>query len=203
MTRLLIFFLITIFLKSLHGQENQTIIVYFLYGSQPKSEFKSEPTYLGGIYGGHVSIGIDSLVVGFSTSLTSKRQVHLFPHKYNSIGQFFAKDVKDFLKDTISQKYSTIAIPLSESQYDTIKLIHNDYLRNSPYDYAFFGMRCASSAYEILSQAGIVKSKTRCCVVISNFYPKLFRHKLLHLAKAKGYKVTKHKGNKRRNWEKD
>ncbi len=201
--RLLIVFLITFFVQCMYAQENHTIIVFFLYGSQPKSEFKNEPTYLGGIYGGHVSIGIDSLVVGFSTSLTSKRQVHIFPHKHNSIGKFFAKDIRDFLKDTVSRKYTTIAIPLSEEQYDTIKQIHNDYLQNSPYDYAFFGMRCAASAYEILSQAGIVKSKSKCGVVFSNFYPKLLRYKLFHLAKANGYKVTKHKGNKRRNWEKD
>ncbi len=203
MTRLLIVFLITFFVRSLYGQQNHTIIVFFLYGSQPRSEFKNEPSYLGGIHGGHVSIGIDSLVVGFSSSLTAKRQVHIFPHKHNSIGKFFTKDLTDFLKDTISRKYTTIAIPLSEDQYDTIKHIQNDYLKNSPYDYAFFGMRCASSAYEVLSQAGIVERKTKCGVIFSNFYPKLLRHKLLHLAKLKGYNVTKHKGNKRRFWEKD
>ena len=183
------------------GQDNQSIKVYFLYGSKPAHHFKNiEKKYFGGIHAGHVSIGIDTAVVGF----TRHNGFHIISHKKKLKGRFESKGISRFLLDTIGFKYITFQIPLNDSQYIKIKTIFNNYLfSKTPYDYAFLGMRCASASYDILSQIGIFKTKSKWCNIFSNFYPKLLRKKMLKLAKISNYKITKQPGRPSRTWEND
>lgn len=182
------------------GQDTHTINVYFLYGSKPAHHHKKDELKLfGGLHGGHVSIGIDTVVNGFNYN----NDFHIFPRKRNINAKFVSEGITSFKQDSISRKYTTFQITLADSQYYKLKTIYKNYLAKTPYDYAFFGMRCAASTYEILSQLGILKIKSKCCNIFSNFYPKLLRRKMFKLAKKYNYKITKQAGRASRKWEQD
>jgi hypothetical protein len=183
-----------------HGQTEHLLKVLFRYGSRPARGYENiEREDFGGIHGGHVCIGIDSIVIGFDSPVG----FHVFPRKKNLKGVFVLEDECDYMQDTIKKKYAIVEIPLSGQQYDKLQKVISAYLSKTPYDYAFFGMRCASATYDILSQIGIFKQKSRAGNIISNFYPKLLRRKVFHLARENNYKITKLKGRKTRVWEDD
>lgn len=182
------------------GQQNHIIKVLFRYGSRPARGYeKIEHPDFGGIHGGHVCLAIDSVVIGFD----SPNGYHIFPRKKNIKGMFLCEKEQEYMKDTITKKYAIVEIPITNEQYLKLNNILTCYLNKPPYDYAFFGMRCASATYDMLSQIGILKYRSFIGNVFSNFYPKLLRGKIFHLAKEKKYKVTKLKGRKTREWEED
>lgn len=189
------------FFTSTFGQATHSINVYFLYGSKPAPCCKKEESkYFGGIHGGHVSISFDTAVVGF----TRFNGFHIFSHKKNIKGVYTYKGIGSFLQDTIGEKYTTFQLSLTDSLYNKLQTVINKYLfTKTPYDYAFFGIRCAAASYDILSQIGIFKIKSRCCNIISNFYPKKLRRKMFRLADKYGYKVTRQIGRSSRKWEND
>ncbi len=100
-------------------------------------------------------------------------------------------------------KYASVYIPLTQKQYDNAQQILTVYISKTPYDYAFIGMRCASSTREILGQLGIMEKKSNFYYVLTTFYPKRLRKKVLKLAKERQYKVIKQDGKTTRKWEKD
>lgn len=175
------------------------IKVRFLYGSKPKKKYKeTEKPWFGGIHGGHVSIEAGGYVVGFepfgSLHIVSKSKLH---------SEFVSEPLEEWLQDTSTLKYTTIVIPISKAQYDSLLKIHEAYTASPPYDYAFLGMRCASATYEILGRIGVVAYKPNTKNVTVNFYPKKLRQKLLKLAKRKGYEVIRQEGRTTRIWEDD
>jgi len=194
---LISFFILT----ALFGQDITVIKVNFLYGSKPDRHYKNkEIKYFGGLHGGHVSIGIDTTVVGFGRY----NGFHIFSHKHNMKGIFKIESINCFMQDTVYCKYTTFQIALKDSQYYKLKTVINNYLyTKTPYDYAFFGMRCASAAYDILSQIGIFEIKSRWGNILSNFYPKLLRKKMFTLSEQNNYIVTKQPGRISRKWEND
>lgn len=117
--------------------------------------------------------------------------------------RFSIEKVEDWVKDTPTLKYTTIIIPVSRQQLDSLHEIHQSYLKQAPYDYAFIGMRCAAATYDILGQIGIVKWLPNSKNTVKNFYPKLLRKKLLKLANERGYEVHRQQGRKTRKWEGD
>jgi len=176
------------------------IKVKFLYGSKPKRAFKStEPKEMGGLHGGHVSIEVDDIDYGFEP-ITDR--VHIFPRK---------KCNSDYLKkypgdSTLSPKDSktvTFIIPITNAQYNQLNQIHQCYVDSTPCDYAFFGMRCASTVQEILGEIGIVKKRNRVFNIVSTFYPKRLRKRMFRLAKKNNYEIIKTEGKSTRIWEKD
>lgn len=184
------------------SQDSGFIKVHFLYGSKPKKKYKkTEKPWFGGIHGGHVSIESEGYVYGFlpyeSFHLVGKKRAD----KRHSI--FSMESVESWVKDTATLKYTTITIPVSKQQQDSLHNIHQSYLKHPPYDYAFIGMRCASATYDILGQIGIVEWLPNKKNTFKNFYPKLLRKKLLKLAKQRGYKVHRQQGRKTRKWERD
>jgi hypothetical protein len=196
--------IITVFMLFLtnlsEGQTDHILKVLFRYGSRPARGYeKIEHSDFGGIHGGHVCIAIDSMVFGFD----SPNGYHIFPRKKNIKGVFLSEKEHEYMKDTITKKYAIVEIPITNEQYLKLKNIFTSYLNKPPYDYAFFGMRCASATYDVLSQIGIMKYKHFTGNVVSNFYPKLLRRKVFRLAKENNYKVTKLKGRKTRQWEED
>ena len=195
---LLILFLI---IAALFGQSTNSIKVYFLYGSKTNHHCKNqEIKYFGGLHGGHVSIGIDTNVVGFGHNYG----FHVFSHKKKFKGNFKTESISCFMRDTVGFKYTTFQIPLTDSQYYKLKTVINNYLfSKTPYDYAFFGMRCTSAAYDILSHIGLFKIKSRWGNILSNFYPKLLRKKMFKISEKYNYIVTKQPGRISRKWEND
>ena len=183
------------------GQTGKSINVYFLYGSRPALFHKNhEARYLGGKHGGHVTIGFDTLVIGF----VPYKGFHVFAHRKHFKSTFRIEEIHQFLNDTFGSKYATFEIAVTDSQYGILTGVLTKYLnKNPPYDYAFLGMRCASATYDILSQMGIFEEKSRFSNIISNFYPKKLRRKMFSLAKINNYKVKTKKGRSSRKWEND
>lgn len=181
------------------GQQD-TIKVYFLYGSKPAKEYrKTEKKRFGGIHGGHVSIGVDTSIIGFSP----RGKFHIFATDKNRNSAFWAQGLSSFQQDTVGNRFVVISIPVSAEDYQKIQDIHYNYMDCTPYDYAFLGMRCAAASYDVLSQLDILEKRNRWRTKFGIFYPKILRKKMLKLAKERGYKVYKQRGSARRKWEKD
>ncbi len=182
------------------GQKMDTIQVLFLYGSRPVHGYwHKESHYFGGFHGGHVSVVMDSFVIGFR----HVKGLHVIPKRKHDGGSYINEKLKDFVKDTIASKYTSFKVPITHEQYQNLNNIFQAYIDKTPYDYAFLGMRCASATYEVLSYIGLFKIKSRCGNIISNFYPKLFRKKMFALAKEKNWKISRQPGRKTRKWEMD
>ena len=200
MRMLLLTFMMVSMTSFASGQSDHILKVLCRYGSRPARGFEKVEKYdFGGIHGGHVCLGIDSVVIGFD----SPNGFHIFPRKKNNKGFWVREEEADFMKDTVTKKYAIVEIPISDDQYHLLNTILAAYIKKPPYDYAFFGMRCASATYDVLSQIGILEHKPYWRNVKSNFYPKLFRRKILRLAKKQGYKITRLKGRQSRQWEDD
>lgn len=175
------------------------IKINFLYGSKPVRKFKStEKPLFGGIHGGHVSIEVDSVDVSF----TKKGKFHIFPNK-----KFHSHYIKKELKDSVlyrqGHKWVYIVIPVTEKQYNKIVEIQNRYLEKSPYDYAFFGMRCAAAAQDVLGQSGVLPYKNKFHNILTTFYPRPLRKRMLKMAKLNGYRIYSQPGKESRKWEND
>jgi hypothetical protein len=197
---LLILVLAFVVPAGLIGQETHLLKVFFRYGSIPEVGYEYvEYAETGGLHGGHVSLGMDSLEIGFSNI----GRVHIFPDTETPTGLFYWEYLKDFEDQVADKKYVTYLVPITDQQYTWLRTILMTYLDNPPYDYAFFGMRCASATYDILSQIGLFDRKNRTANIISNFMPRLFRSKMAELARKNGYTVVRVKGRKTRIWEED
>ncbi|MEO5645465.1 MAG: hypothetical protein ABIQ40_01405 [Bacteroidia bacterium] len=176
------------------------ITVHFLYGSKPASGNKAtEPKLFGGIHGGHVSIQIDSTIYSF----TPKTGWHIISRHHKIEGGFIEEAATTWAKDTSDKKYTSIRIPLTDSQYLSLTNLEQCYLDTCPYDYAFLGMRCASACADVLSHLGIVKQRSNFGLIRKNFYPKRLRRKLLRYAKKNELEVIRKEGKRSRKWESD
>ena len=179
--------------------------VHFLYGSRPSSKYKFiEPAWFGGKMGGHVGIGIDSDKIlnfvhrGTFHLITNKQNKHSCymistPSKFNSILGGDSKKVKTL----------TILIPIKKEQFQKLDSLSKEYLKESPYDYAFLGMRCGAASYDILAQLGIVPIYSHNRTSLKIFYPKILRKQLLIKAEKNGWQMIRQEGSNRRVWEKD
>lgn len=178
----------------------QTIAVHFLYGSKPANKHKtSETKWFGGKKGGHVTIETGDSIIGFQPG----GKCHLFGKKKNANGYFSNEEKQNWIIDTATLKYTSIIIPIDEGNYLKVKTVVNKYLKQSPYDYAVFGMRCAAATYDVLEETGIVKKRSLLGKWTSYFYPQLLRRRLLKIANTKNYTVIKNKGRNSRKWEKE
>ena len=176
------------------------IKVHFLYGSKPKKKFSHvEKKWFGGLHGGHVSIEIGNEVVGFEP----KESLHIFSNKKNKHSFFRREALYAWASDTSTKKYASVLIPVTAEQYQAVLEVHEDYIQSPPYDYAFFGMRCAAATYEILSRIDVVSARSNFLNVAAHFYPKPLRRKMLKLAHRRGYVIVSHHGRETRKWERD
>lgn len=184
---------------SLQAQTNQ-IKVYFLYGSRPAKCCKStEKRLFGGINGGHVSIGVDDEIIGFGPV----GKFHFISRKKQCHSGFRCEPQESFNLDSVGKKYVVITIPVSDEQYAKIKDIHNRYQAETPYDYAFMGMRCAAASYDVLSQIGLLEMKPRTTIALQIFYPRRLRRRMLKIAEERGYKIERKEGSQSRVWERE
>ena len=124
-----------------------------MYGSKPKRAYKNtEPKFFGGIHGGHVFLETNNKIISFGTN---NGKWHVFPHKSKSAGMYREDKSLAWRGDSAKKKITTIVIPITEEQLLKFKEIENKYFKQTPYDYAFFGMRCAAGAYDMLSNAEV------------------------------------------------
>lgn len=176
------------------------IKVHFLYGSKPKKNMTpKEVKYFGGLHGGHVSIQVGNIDYGFEPT----DKVHILPHRRNPKSDYVDHIVKGPMRYDTTSKVTSFIIPLTTVQYDKLNNINLGYCKKAPYDYAFFGMRCASTAQDVLGQIGVVKKRGRFSNIVTAFYPKKLRKRLFKVAKLKNYTVVQRPGRASRKWEKD
>jgi len=181
-------------------EKPSVIKVHFLYGSKPKKAFRLvEKKWFGGIHGGHVSLEVGNEVIGFEP----QGKFHVFGHRKNCHSRFDSKPILQWMEDSAGMKYTSIAIPITATQYQQLTEIHQKYRLQTPYDYAFFGMRCAAATYEILSQLDLLPPRNRHRLVVRYFYPKRLRKKLLKIADKRHYAVHRQAGRPTRKWEKE
>lgn len=179
--------------------------VHFLYGSKPLKAYKdSEPKWFGGILGGHVGIEGDSnRILDFGP----KGKFHIFAKKNNRNSYFGHRDIASFYSilgaHPDSVKMAVVYIPITRIQKEKFDSISKAYTAHSPYDYAFFGMRCGAASYDVLSQLNILPDYNYTQTYLRIFYPKKLRKRLFALAAAKNWKVVKYEGSSRRKWEQD
>jgi hypothetical protein len=184
-----------------YASDSLFLKLHFVYGSKPAHDCKHiEHKQFGGIHGGHVYIELEDKIISFGTN---KGKWHVFPHKNRSAGKYRIDKDLTWHGDTAPKKITTIIIPVTEAQLHKLKQAEKNYFEQTPYDYAFFGMRCAAGAYDMLSKAEVCKRKSRFGIISKNFYPKRLRVKLLRRAQKEHWAVLKQEGRKTRKWEND
>lgn len=186
-----------IVLTSVNVSAHDTLKVLFVYGSKPL--VKGESRSFGGIHGGHVSLKYKTAFASF----VHEGKLHLFPKKKALHSKFIVEKDRDFREDTSISRYVIISIPINDMQSKILDSILTQRLKNPSYDYAFLGFRCASSAYEVLSSAGIFKHYSYSRIKFKFFYPKRLRKYLLREAKKNQWPLFWRSGIKSRKWEKD
>ncbi|HEV2480613.1 MAG TPA: hypothetical protein VGS79_13145 [Puia sp.] len=98
-------------------------------------------------------------------------------------------------------------IPVTATQQHKLDSLADAYTKNTPYDYAFFGMRCASASYEFLKEAGLV-TEYRHHIWMNIFTTRDFRNALYkdyvrNRGQGKGWRLETSRGSASRKWEKD
>ncbi|HMF72051.1 MAG TPA: hypothetical protein VK616_11275 [Flavitalea sp.] len=102
-----------------------------------------------------------------------------------------------------SVKKAVVVIPVTGLQKQRFDSIAAVYLKQTPYDYAFLGMRCGAAAYEILGQLGILPQLSLKKTSKRIFYPKLLRQKLFVKAETNNWTIERQEGSPKRKWEQD
>ena len=179
-----------------------TLRVHFLYGSRPARGYKDVEKHLfGGIHGGHVSIGSTHGIYGFGP----RDRFHLVGHRSRKRRHsYFQYETRpEFQRDSVGKQYLTVFVPISKKTMWTIDSLHACFAQNSPYDYAFLGMRCAASSYDMLAYAGITKKRSKFGTWFRIFYPRKLRTRMVRKAESNGWKMIYRAGPERRVWERD
>lgn len=196
-------FFFFLFLTESYAQDTTYLKVHFLYGSTPKKEFKeSESKWFGGKIGGHVGIEFDSnKIINFiphgEFHWCAKEGDHHSKFAIHSIEGFY----EIFGSPSEEVKKTWITIPITKQQKQKLDSIVHAYTRQTPYDYAFVGMRCGAAAYEILGQLGILKKISYRKTYLKIFYPKKLRKRILKKAEKNNWTVVREEGSDRRNWK--
>jgi hypothetical protein len=187
------------------NSDSVDIRVHFLHGSKPKKKFRfEEDRWFGGVLGGHAGIEYESNKV---LNFQPRSRFHIFHKKGIINSRFSVHDTVSFYEILGGKHYENkktiITIRISAKQKLKLDSIVKAYTVRSPYDYAFFGMRCGAAAYDVLAQIGVVYKYSYSKTWRKIFYPKKLRRKLEWFAKTCGFKVRKVAGSNKRIWEED
>ncbi|TND08144.1 MAG: hypothetical protein FD123_2538 [Bacteroidetes bacterium] len=180
------------------------VYVHILHGSKPRREFRNEEyKMLGGMLGGHVVLQVGDYAYGLNFH---SRKVHPFARKKKAkmAGIFEKEDAEPMVSRwKTDAKVTTLTIPLSATEYDSLQARCEHMHRNLDFDYAFFGMRCASTCYYMLGSAEVLPCGSHFKSIRKAFHPKQLRKKLVRLAKKRNYKIEVSPGSEKRKWEGD
>ncbi|MFM9986728.1 MAG: hypothetical protein ACKVOK_15925 [Flavobacteriales bacterium] len=160
--------------------------------------------WFGGRLGGHAGIETDS---NFVIDFLPRGDLHIFSHKTKRHSKFTTHTRTSFFelfggqKDSVS--FTSITIPISERQKEILDSLSGEYRKNSPYDYAFFGMRCGAATYDLLAKIGILSQYSERKTWRKIFYPRKLRRRLTKIAMQNGWAIENQKGSARRKWERE
>jgi len=179
--------------------------VHFLFGSKPKREYRdTEKKWFGGILGGHCGIEADSDQV---VSFFRGREVHMVAKKKNRQSRYVTHSRERFYSmfggSPESKKRGIVYVPVTLEQKQKFDSIIAAYREQTPYDYAFIGMRCGSATYEILAQLDVLRPYSYRRTYWKIFYPRRLRRPLYAKAKENNWTVEQYEGSATRKWEKD
>ena len=194
----LVLILVALFLSTacFAGDSTYIIKINFLYGSRPaKGYHKEESKLFGGIKGGHVSVEAGGKVLDFHPGNNP-----LFPKNKKPSGGF---TINHSVYWDADDKWKTVIVPVTEAQYKELQRVFDSVAAKTPYDYAIFGMRCAAASYDVLTKIGLFKEYSNKKNVVTHFYPKLLRKKILKWANKNHYTVISNEGRSSRKWESD
>lgn len=203
--RIVVFLFLFLYITAIHAQDSTFISVHFLYGSKAKKKFKAEePHWFGGKLGGQVGIEFDSnMIVDFVPS----GDFHVFGKKNDRHSQFAFHTQKSFWEifgsPADSVKQASVVIPISLQQHLELDSYIIKYRNNTPYDYAFFGMRCGAAAYDLLGKIDIVKPWPYKKTSRKIFFPAKLRKRLFKMAERENWNIIRQEGTERRKWERD
>lgn len=206
MRKLLFAFSLLFFLLNANANDSLVSIkIHFIYGSKPKKEFKNEEKkWFGGIHGGHVGIEVDSNKI-FDFIRSGK--THVFSKKKNLSGKFVYRSVESFYTrykaSGDSLEVAIISFQISKKQKLQLDSLIQVYTQNSPYDYAFFGMRCAAAAYDVLSELSVFPNYRKSKTIRKIFFPRKLRKRAFKRAKQNNWEIEKIQGTQKRKWESD
>jgi hypothetical protein len=199
--------IITLLLFSVNSfsQSTNYLKVHFLYGSKPVREHRdTERKWFGGILGGHVGIEADSDKV---ISFFRNGEFHYVARKNNRHSRYVTHSRDRFYSifggSPESKKRAIIYVPVTIEQKQKFDSIISAYREQTPYDYAFIGMRCGSAAYEILAQLEVLPAYGYRRTYWKIFYPRRLRRPLVAKAKENNWTVEQYEGSKTRKWERD
>ncbi len=97
-----------------------------------------------------------------------------------------------------SVKKAIVYIPVSSQQKQQFDSIVAVYLTQTPYDYAFIGMRCAAATYDILGQLDILPNYSYSKTYTKIFYPEKLRTRLFEKAIENGWTIIRQDGSTKR-----
>lgn len=163
----------------------------------------SETRWFGGVHGGHVGIEVEKNQI---FNFIPNGDFHIFNHERQRNSKFVFHDSIEFWKIfgvVKNVKKASIIIPITKTQKQDLEKIVYEYSNKTPYDYAFFGMRCGAATYDLLSKIGILKKVSNNNLIFKVFYPKRLRKMLFKLSLKKKWVVLKKNGSTQRIWEKD
>jgi hypothetical protein len=190
---------------SCNAQDTTFVKVHFLYGSKPKREFKSsERKWFGGVLGGHVGLEseVDQVV-----SFMRAGKVHWFASRKNPLSRYAIHTTQRFYSifryNADSVKKAIVYIPISRSQKQKLDSLISSYVANTPYDYAFFGMRCGAATYDLLARLDILKRYSYRKTYRRIFYPRRLRKRIFKKATENSWRVEITNGSRTRKWERD
>jgi hypothetical protein len=204
MGRALLYYLLLNAFVQLNAQDSVLVRVHFLHGSKPKKEFRhTEKRWFGGVLGGHVGIEHEpNRVLNFEPV----KRVHVFSRRKHINSKFSVHDTVAFYQimgacDTV--KRTIVTMKISAAQKAKLDSVATAYSSSTPFDYAFFGMRCSAAAYYVLVGAGVLKQTSFSKTWRMIFYPKRLRRKLESKNYGRVHSIFKTPGSLRRRWEKD
>ncbi len=192
-------FLFLFLLSFICQGQTDTLVVEVIYGSRPID--KSERSWFGGKLGGHIGlkIGKDSVMHFVPGGRVVATNVNSDTGRYliSSSRRFY----NTFHCDTT--KTCRIFIPITRTQKQQLLNDSKPFLKEGPYPYAFFGMRCAAACYHLLSLADVTKDRSRSSMTWKFFYPRKLRKFLFKEAKANRWMIQETPGSTRRKWDHD
>jgi hypothetical protein len=204
-TRYLLAGLIFLLSLSTFAQDSIFIKVHFLYGSKPHRKHRdTEGKWFGGKLGGHVGIETDSNRI---LDFNPLGKFHYIAKRNDRNSCFAVHTPEDFWEifggNAEDMKKTSVVVPLTPSQKAEFDSIYKVYTAQTPYDYAFIGMRCGAAAYDILGKLGIMKELSYRKTYLKIFYPKKLRRRLLKKARKNNWQVIRQEGTNRRKWERE
>lgn len=118
---------------------------------------------------------------------------HLVARKHKLHSKFRILTLDEFRKlfgeKRKPNKGPTIVIPVTSIQQKQMECTAYSYHQTPPFDYAFWGMRCASAIYHLLAKCGIVKNYSISKTAIKIFTPEILKNHLLKMARQKDWLV--------------